>query len=147
MPAPFPHHYQTTLVRTFASRARVEAAPRTPITGGPPPELDGDSMSWSAEHLLLSSVGLCLLTTFEAFAVRDGVDLLAWEATARGTVARTVTGLAFTKISIEVDMEVGDVEQARAALEMAHRHCLVTNALNVPVEVVPRIRSAHLRAS
>jgi len=147
MATPFPHHYQTTLVRTFASRGRVEAEPRAPIAGGPPPELDGDSMSWSAEHLLLSSVGMCLLTTFEAFAVRDGVGLRAWEATARGTVARTVTGLALTKISVEVDMEVGNVEQARAALEMAHRHCLVMNALNVPVEIVPRIRGAELRAS
>ena len=143
MATPFPHHYQTTLVRTFGSRARVEAEPRVAIPAGPPPELDGDSMSWSAEHLLLSSVGMCLLTTFEAFAVRDAVKLIAWEATARGTVARTMTGLVFTKITVEVDMEVGDVERARTALEMAHHHCLVLNALNVPVELVPRIRCAE----
>ncbi len=147
MPVPFPHHYQTTLVRTLSSRARVEAAPRPPIAGGPPPEFDGDATSWSPEHLLLSAIGLCLLTTFEAFAARDKVDLLAWEATARGTVAKTAAGLAFTKISVEVDMEVGNVEQARATLDVAKRHCLVSNALSVPVEVVPTIRPAHLRAS
>src|SRR3954462_12226896 len=103
MAVPFPHHYQTTLVRTFASRGRVEAEPRAPIAGGPPPELDGDSTSWSAEHLLLSSIGMCLLTTFEAVALRDGINLVAWQATAHGTVARTVTGLALTKITVEID--------------------------------------------
>lgn len=147
MPAPFPHHYQTTLMRTFASRARVEALPRAPIAGGPSPELDGDASSWSAEHLLLSSIGLCLLTTFEAFAVRDGVDLLAWEATARATVAKGQTGLAFTKIVIEIDMEVGDVAQARETLEVAKGRSLVANALAVPIEIVPTFRIAQLRAS
>jgi organic hydroperoxide reductase OsmC/OhrA len=147
MPAPFPHRYQTTLVRTLGSRARVEAAPRAPIAGGPPPEFDGDATSWSPEHLLLSAIGLCLLTTFEAFAVRDKVDLLAWEAQVRATVAKTSSGLAFTKLSVEVDMEVGNVEQAYATLEIAKRHCLVSNALSVPIEIVPTIRPAQLRAS
>jgi len=146
MPAPFPHHHQTSLVRTFASRARLETAPRAPIVGGPAPEVDGDATSWSPEHLLLSAIGLCLLTTFEALAVRDGVDLLAWEATARATVDKSATGLALTKILLEVDMEVGDVAQARETLELAKRHCLVANSLAVPVEIVPTIRGAQLRA-
>ncbi len=146
MPAPFPHQYQTTLVRTFASRARLEAPPRSAIAGGPPPEFDGDATSWSPEHLLLSSVSLCLLTTFEAFAVRDRIDLLAWEARAHGTVERTARGLAFTKIVIEVDMEVGDSERARKTLADAQRHCLVSNALRVEPEVVATIRPVTLQA-
>ena len=30
--------------------------------------------------MLLSSLGLSLLTTFEAFAARDGLEILAWDA-------------------------------------------------------------------
>lgn len=146
MPAPFPHHYKTSIVRTFASRARVEAPPRAPIAGGPPPEFDGDATSWSPEHLLLSSLALCLLTTFEAFAVRDGIDLLAWEARAHGTVEKTARGLAFTKFVLEVDMEVGDIERAHATLADAQRHCLVSNALRVEPEVVATIRPVTLQA-
>jgi organic hydroperoxide reductase OsmC/OhrA len=147
MPAPFPHHYKTTLVRTLASRARVDAPPRTSIAGGPPPEFDGDATSWSPEHLLLSSIGLCLLTTFEAFAARDRVNLWSWQASVSGTVAKTIAGLAFTKITVAVEMAVGNVAQAHATLEMARRHCLVSNTLSVPVEIVPTIRAAELRAS
>jgi organic hydroperoxide reductase OsmC/OhrA len=146
MPAPFPHHYQTMLVRTLASRGRVEAPPRAPIAGGPPPEFDGDATSWSPEHLLLSSIGLCLLTTFEAFAARDRVAVLACEVRVHGTVDKTPHGLAFTKLVAEVDMEVDDVMRARATLETARRHCLVSNALKIEPEVVASIRPAQLQA-
>jgi organic hydroperoxide reductase OsmC/OhrA len=140
MSVPFPHHYQTWLVRTLSSRARLEAPPRPLISGGPPPELDGDASVWSAEHLLLSSIGMCVLTTFEAFAARDRVDLLAWEARVGGMVDRTETGLHFTKFTIEVDMEVSDVERARSTLDEAQQHCLVSNALKAQVEIIAKIR-------
>lgn len=142
MPAPFPHHYETTLVRTLASRAQVEAPPRASIAGGPPPEFDGDAASWSPEHLLLSSIGLCLLTTFEALAARDRIGLVAWSARVRGTLDRTAHGLAFTAFTAELDVEVDDPVRARATLAQAERHCIVSNALRVPVEVVATIRAA-----
>ena len=146
MPAPFPHHYETTLVRTLASRGRVEAPPRTAIAGGPSPEVDGDATSWSPEHLLLSSIGLCLLTTFEAFAARDRVAVLACEVRVHGTVEKVAHGLAFTKLVAEIDMEVDDVVRAQESLETARRHCLVSNTLTIELEVVASIRPAQLQA-
>jgi organic hydroperoxide reductase OsmC/OhrA len=146
MPVPFPHHYQTWLVRTLSSRARLEAPPRPLISGGPPPEFDGDATAWSAEQLLLSSIGLCLLTTFEAFAARDRVDLLGWEARVGGTVDRGEHGPQFTKFTVEIDMEVSDVDRARATLDEAQRHCLVSNALQAPVEIIAKIHPAVRKA-
>jgi organic hydroperoxide reductase OsmC/OhrA len=146
MPVPFPHHYQTWLVRTLSSRARLEAPPRPPLSGGPPPEFDGDATAWSAEHLLLSSIGMCVLTTFEAFAARARVDLLGWEARVGGMVDRSETGLTFTKFTLEIDMEVSDVDRARATLDEAQQHCLVSNALRAPVEIVAKIRPAVRKA-
>ncbi len=145
MPVPFPHHYQTWLVRTLSSRARLEAPPRPMIAGGPPAELDGDATSWSAEHLLLSSIGLSLLQTFEALAARDRVELISWEARVGGVVDRTDAGLAITRVSVELDMEVGEVERARATLEEARQHCVITNALRVPVEIDAKIRPPAVR--
>jgi organic hydroperoxide reductase OsmC/OhrA len=146
MPVPYPHHYQTWLVRTLSSRARVEAPPRPLISGGPPPEFDGDATAWSAEQLLLSSIGMCLLTTFEAFAAHARVDLLAWEARVSGVVDRTERGPELTRFTVELDMEVVDVERARATLDEAQQHCLITNALRAPVEVIARIRPAARKA-
>jgi len=145
MPAPFPHHYRTRLVRTLASRARVEAAPRAPIAGGPPPEFDGDATAWSAEHLLLSSIGLCLLTTFEALAARDHIALAGWDADVTGTLDRDAHGLSFTSFRVALAIEVDDVERARRTLEDTRVHCPACKALNVPVEIDATIRAARPR--
>ena len=141
MPAPFPHCYSATISRTFASRARVEAPPRPELLGGPSKELDGDSASWSPEQLVLSALGICMLTTFEAFAARDGITLLAWTATATGTVERTPEGLMFTSIVLGVDMTIdGNVGKVEGTLEDAKQYCLVLNSLRVPVVVEAQIR-------
>jgi organic hydroperoxide reductase OsmC/OhrA len=141
MPVPFPHHYSASLSRTFASRARMEAPPRPVLHGGPSPELDGDVDSWSPEHMLLSSLGLCMLTTFEAFAARDGIEVFAWDARASGTVERTPEGLMFTSIVLELDMELsGKVERVEATLEDAKQYCLVLNSLRIPVVIEAQVR-------
>jgi len=142
MPVPFPHHYSTSLSRTLASRARMEVPHRPVLHGGPSPELDGDVDAWSPEHMLLSSLGLCMLTTFEAFAARDGVTIMTWDARASGTVERTPDGLMFTSIVLELDMEVaGNVDHIDATLEDAKQYCLVLNSLRVPVVVEAEIRT------
>ena len=142
MPAPFPHQYSATISRTFSSRARVEAPPRPSLHGGPSSELEGDVASWSPEHLVLSSLGLCLLTTFEAFAARDGIEILRWSASARGTVDRTHEGLMFTSIVLGIDMELaGNVERVERTLEDAKQYCLVLNSLRVPVIVETQIET------
>jgi organic hydroperoxide reductase OsmC/OhrA len=146
MPVPFPHHYPTWLVRTLSSRARLEAPPRPLISAAPSPEFDGDATAWSAEQLLLSSLGMCLLTTFEALAARARVDLLAWEARVGGVVDRTDTGLVFTKFTVDIDMEVSDVERARAVLDETKQHCLISNTLRAPVELEAKIRSPLRKA-
>lgn len=142
MPAPFPHHYRATVHRTFASRARVQAPPRPCLDGGPSSEFDGDAASWSPEHLVLSSLGICMLTTFEAFAARDGIELASWNATVNGTVERTPEGLMFTSIVLGIDMEItGRVDRVAQTLEDAKQYCLVLNSLRVPVVIETQIRT------
>lgn len=142
MLAPFPHHYSASLCRTLASRARIEAPPRVTLHGGPSPELDGDVDAWSPEHMLLSSLGLCMLTTFEAFAARDQIDLVAWRAKVNGTVEQTPEGPTFTSIVLELDIEIaGNVDHFESTLEDAKRYCLVQNALRVPVVIETQVRT------
>jgi len=144
MPVPFPHHYSASLRRTFASRARMEVPHRPVLYGGPSPELDGDLNAWSPEHLLLSSLGLCMLTTFEAFAARDGISILAWDARTSGTVEPTPDGLMFTSIVLELDIEIaGNVERIDATLEDAKQYCMVLNSLRVPVVVEAQVKNAN----
>jgi organic hydroperoxide reductase OsmC/OhrA len=137
MLASVPHRYTATLCRTFSSRARFEALPQLPDAT---PPLGSDPAS--PEHMLLSSLGLCMLTTFEAFAARDRIELLAWHARVHGTVEQTTEGPAFTSIVLELDIDIaGNVDQFEDTLEDAKRYCLVQNALRVPVVVETVVRT------
>lgn len=92
--------------------------------------------------MLLSSLGLCMLTTFEAFAARDGIELLAWRAQVHGTVEQTPEGPTFTSIVLELDIDIaGDVDRFDDTLEDAKRYCLIQNALRVPVVVETAVRT------
>jgi organic hydroperoxide reductase OsmC/OhrA len=142
MPVPFPHHYSAKVCRTFASRAQIVAPPRPTLHGGPSSEFDGDAAAWSPEHLLLSSLGLCMLTTFEAFAARDGIEVQDWNATLEGDVERSPEGLMFTSIIMTLDIDItGNVEEVERTLEDAKQYCLVLNSLRVPVVVEANIRT------
>ena len=141
--APFPHHYHVR-VEGGSGGAVLSAAPRPEFRGGPPAEFGGRDEWWSPEHLLLSAAGLCLKTTFDAFAARAGVPVLAWTSRVLGTLDKTTQGLAFTRIAIEVELVTAPehADRARELLQSAKKHCIVSNALKTPVEVVPTVRTA-----
>jgi organic hydroperoxide reductase OsmC/OhrA len=88
---------------------------------------------------------MCLLTTFEAFAARDRVEVSAWDARVTGTVDKTPHGLRFTAFTVEVEMEVDDIVRAKAALASAEHHCLVSHALNTQVAIIANARSPRSR--
>jgi len=143
MASPFPHHYDVRLSGRNGS-AILGGGRRPDIVGGPPPEFDGSDQSWSPEHLLLSAVGLCLMTTFEAFAARAGLAVAGYESRVQGVLDKTPAGLAFTSIRLAVDLRVAEADRARAEqlLLSAKRHCIVANALKVAVEVETLVNAA-----
>jgi len=148
MLAPFPHRYTASLHRTYGVRAGFEA-PRPVFAAGTLPQCasQGEDGAGSPEHMLLSSLGLCLLTTFEVFAARDGIELLTWHARISGTVELTPEGPSFTSIVVELDVDIdGNTEQFDDALEDAKRYCLVQNALRVPVVVETQVRTPCIPA-
>ncbi len=93
---------------------------------------------------MLSSLAMCMLTTFEAFAARDGIELLAWNARVRGTVDRTPEGLMFTSIVLVLEMEIsGNVDHVDRTLEDTKEYCLVLNSLRVPVVIEAEVRTPN----
>jgi organic hydroperoxide reductase OsmC/OhrA len=143
MPSPLPHHYDVRVLAENGS-ARLVGGRRPDIVGGPPPEFDGRDEWWSPEHLLLSAVGLCLMTTFQSFAARAALPVAGYESRVEGVLDKTAAGLAFTSIRVAVDLRVADGERARAEklLESAKRHCIISNALKTAVEVETLVSAA-----
>ena len=143
MATSFPHHYD---VRLFAgsSGAILAGGERPDIVGGAPPEFDGSEGWWSPEHLLLSAVALCLMTTFQAFAARAQLHVAGYSSRAEGVLDKTSAGLAFTSIRLAVDLRVAEADRLQAAelLQKAKRHCIVSNALKVTVDVEVAVKAA-----
>ncbi len=136
MTSPFPHHYDVQ-VSSGKAGAILAGGRRPEIVGGAPPEFDGRPEWWSPEHLLLSAAGLCLMTTFQAFAARASLAVPGYESRVEGVLDKTPAGLAFTSIRITVDLRVAEADRTRAEqlLQSAKRHCIVANALKPPVEL------------
>lgn len=135
MNAPFPHHYEVNLASEGGLLGKLSAGPRPPFSGGPPPEFGGDDQRWSPEHLLLASVSLCLMTTFAAITDKSKLDFSAYESRAEGILDKTPEGLRFTRVTLTVTVRSGDALRAARLLEMAKKHCIVSNSLRVPIEV------------
>ena len=138
MATPFPHHYDVALTWDGQGGAKLTAPPRPAIEGGAPPQFDGKDTWWSPEHLLLSSLSLCLMTTFRAIAGKARLEVQHYESGAEAVLDRTPAGLGFTKLVLRVDARVGSADQVDRARELilkAKTHCLVGNALKPPIHL------------
>jgi organic hydroperoxide reductase OsmC/OhrA len=142
--APFPHTYSATLEDNV-----LLAGSRAPILTGPPPQFGGTNDVWSPEHLLISAALACLKTTFDAFARRDRIQVLAWRGTATGVLVKGREGPVFESIELAVELttDAGDEARAQATLADAERHCIVSRALSAPVHVTSKVTAEPERAA
>lgn len=135
MNAPFPHRYEVALTGGGDSLGALHAGPRPAIEGGPPPEFGGGDSRWSPEHLLLASASLCLMTTFASIAAKSKLAVSGYESRAEGLLDKTPEGMRFTRILLKVSIRAVDADKASRLLDLAKKHCIVSNSLARPVEV------------
>ena len=145
MATQFPHRYDVALHWEGRGAAALSAGPRPVIEGGAPPEFDGRAAWWSPEHLLLSSLSLCLMTTFQAVAEKARLAVEHYDSRAEAVLDRTPGGLGFTTLVLHVHVKVAaadQVEIGRHLLLKAKSHCLVANALMPPVHLDAAVSAA-----
>lgn len=138
-----PYFYKTRLRWTGARQGRIDAPELPAVPVGAPPEFNGEAGLWSPEHLLVSAVETCLMTTFLAIAENSKLETLDYVSSSHATLEWAEGGgLHFTEMTVRPRIEIAtgsDSGKAVRIVEKAHKHCLVSNALNFPVHVVPEI--------
>lgn len=134
MAAPFPHHYETSLVWKDGSRGILSAGPRPKIEGGPPPQFNGQETWWSPEHLLLASAELCFMTTFLSVVRKSKIEPLRYESRSEGVLEKTPEGLRITEITLHVTVSVPalDADKTRGLMDLAKKYCIISNSLKRP---------------
>jgi organic hydroperoxide reductase OsmC/OhrA len=106
------------------------------------PELGGADGEWSPEHLFLSSITSCFLSTYLVFVNKTKIENTGFECTATGQVELVDGKYKFTYIHIYPKAFVGDemdVERAKVALEKTKKYCLISNSVNAEIVQHPEV--------
>ena len=136
--APFPHRYTVRL-----TDRKLVAPPRAPIAAGAPVEFGGTDTVWSPEQLLVAATLECVWTTFDAYARHDGLAVRAWSGTGVAVLEKGNPVPTFASITLQVEVVVAtsDEERAGRLLRTAEKHCIISNALRVPITLEATITS------
>jgi len=135
---PLPHHYQVTAEAQTAGSVSVSASGLTPIASAPPAEFGGPGDQWSPETLLLAAVADCFVLSFRAVAAASKFEWTSLRCETAGKLDRAERTTRFTEIVNKVTLQIPaqDAEsQGHRLLEKAESVCLVSNSLNVDVQL------------
>jgi len=98
-----------------------------------PPEFAGGVPDmWSPEHLFLSALSSCFMTTYLAIAEKRRLTITHFESNAIGHVAMVDDHLEFVTIDLFPKIMVlrqEDVAAANDVLMKACKHCIVANSI------------------
>lgn len=100
------------------------------------PEFGGPEGEWSPEHLFLSSIIGCFMSTYLELVNKMKIENTGFECTATGQVEIVDGKYRFTYIHIYPKAFVGndvDVERAKVALEKTKKYCLISNSVNAEI--------------
>lgn len=144
------HRYQAEVdwIGGRNGRLRAEGLPEVNVSS--PPEFAGAAGQWTPEHLLAASAASCLMATFAAIAEFSGVKFEALRVKSLATLDKVPgAGIQFTEIVLtpEIAVAPADHDRAQRLLAKAEKSCFVTQALRVPVRVVPVWTTASARTA
>jgi peroxiredoxin-like protein len=101
-----------------------------------PPEFGGEGNPWTPEHLFLSAISSCFMTTYLAFAKKLGFEISHFDCNAIGQIEIVEGKYKFTNINLFPKVYIISEElrdKARIAMEKTHKYCLITNSVNADI--------------
>lgn len=114
------------------------------------PEFGGPEGNWSAEHLFLSSITSCFMSTYLGFIDKLKIVHTGFECTATGQVELVDGKYKFTYIHLYPKAFVGnsaDIEKAQVALEKAKKYCLISNSISAEIVLHAEVELAKHSAA
>lgn len=108
-----------------------------------PPQFDGGVEGvWSPEHLFVSSVSSCFMTTFTAIAEYSKLDFENLEVMAVGRLDKVDGKFMVTEIILKPVLMIADEkhsDKANRLLEKAEDACLISRSIKTKIILDPRI--------
>lgn len=138
-----PYFYQTEVEWTGEKRGELRSPGLPGIQVASPPEFKGHENIWTPEHLFVSAVNSCFMTTFLAIAEMSKLEFTSFTAEALGKLEKLEgQGFMMTQIIIRPRLYIGraeDRDRAERILEKAERSCLISNSVKTVVKLETEI--------
>jgi len=148
MPRGKEHHYAVRVTwtgaaaggtrdyKTYSREFRADFDGKPSITGSADPAFRGDPALHNPEDLLVLALSSCHMLSYLALAALEGLEVVAYEDAASGTMQQEGRGGRFTEVVLQPRVRLApgsDLTRAEALHEEAHQTCFIANSVNFPV--------------
>ena len=126
----------TTSYDAYSREYEFKIGNKPTIRGSSDPHFRGDATLYNPEELLVISLSTCHLLSYLADCARQGINVLAYEDDASGTMQMKDRAIRFTDVLLKPRVTIApgsDVEKAKTLHEKAHAECFIANSVNFPV--------------
>ena len=106
------------------------------IHAATPKQFGGEGKDWSPEHLFLSSVCSCYMSTYISFSKKLNFDISRMECNAIGQIERVDERYKFTYINLYPEIYIAGesiLEKANLAVEKTQKYCLISNSIDAAI--------------
>jgi len=140
-----PRQYEfTTGIRWVeGKRCILSSVDKHNIESGCSPEFGGSSKYWSPQHLFVSSVEVCILTTFLWLLEKNRLGTLSYMSEAVGRAEIVGREFKFSEVEVKPVITV-NAEEANKVYQLiftAGERCMVSKAVRCKVILKPTIKS------
>lgn len=135
--------YTNTLTWEQARRGKSSAPGKPPMEIGSPPEFKGEPGVLCPEELLVAALNGCLMLTFIALAQSKGVQFVAYESAAEGSLENVDGKFLITEVSVQPNVVLKsdrDLEIAGTIMDQVEEHCFISNSIKAKVKLTPQLR-------
>lgn len=113
-----------------------------------PPQFPGGVENiWSPEHLFISSVVSCFMTTFVAIAEYSKLDYEDLDVQAVGKLDKVEGKMVVSEITLKPELVITDekfVDKGKRIMEKAEEACLISRSIKTEIKLDPHVRLGAL---
>ena len=126
----------TTSYQAYSREYEFKVGDKQTLKGSADAHFRGDATLYNPEELLVISLSTCHLLSYLADCAREGVNVIAYEDDASGTMEMKDRAIRFTEVVLRPRVAIArgsDVHKAEALHAKAHAECFIANSVNFPV--------------
>ena len=101
-----------------------------------PQVFGGEGRPWTPEHLFLSAISSCFMTTYLAFAKKYKFPISNFTCEAIGQIKLVEGKYKFTQVDLFPKIFIANEtlqDNARQAMEKTHKYCLISNSVDTTI--------------